>query len=1132
MAQPELLPAQSNSRSAESLTSVRFGAQASRPSPARSSTPPLPTITSNVDPDNQSLIRDANSFDSDSTPGISDQRPQILLVSEFKPLFTKQPGGTVPYLPTNAKSYFDTILETRRLKAQNSFLEYDNLARNSAPIKSQFQKIFSQNASLVSFLRQKFESILDIHQDIERFKSSLDPRETTVSLDVEMGRNFPQLLSTNGALQENLGGSSVTFKAQELLEEMGFVSGNIGKYSNTKVLGQIILGLVELSKNKKFNNLIHLIQARADNSQTILNISGLNIPINTPPPRNLILPTRIADVHNICFQVLKKWDYLAKDTDRTFLTNNNNNGSIQYPDNRFYNALEYISTELRVSYSKKRITSNFISYAVYNDTDRELFDWVFNATPGVVRINNFYRALRGNESTLTLSFEPVNTQIVSNPPNLLPGSFNVSRFSDFRSSATTVRDIIEDFETRQLSYFKDYKFIPWSLKGDNVSQIFSSKSLFDNIYSRFFDNEGNAKWDTDEISSHVFTTIYTISSKPEGEDANTGAGGNTAVSGSDYGSNHIKWLIFSMICADIGSEIFGGRARFSNRVSDLRNIIYDLYKNLTSGPAVAPFTSNVVNQSFKQLPEVRYFGDYRETPASSGETLYSIVSKTLKEFYHVMQEFCVNDSGLTNHRSNDPFDILLILYEIIIAILIPGFKKFVSGLDIRADSFSLQDKDRVPPRLSDGLSAYNTITSTAIQNTLQKRDNLIRKFFCFISGYLKKTRDELSSILRKINERSLQDFLSDIEGGDDNSPPGLNPDASSKQQASIALNSLLDLQPLFSDPQMRTGSNIPSYNFVNSSLLGDKTKEALFSLMQNDSFLREGRVISVGIPNGFFDEILYKPKEAGRRAWTYSQKDIVKLKVYKIELTRPDIVFYPVVKEFELSRLIAREDSLLKFDRRGNYDVSIGQFPTRDFDNQGDKSAVQYYHPDPSTRSVLSRNNNFSALTGPGYQDVADPIKTRIYRNHVESYLLEIYMRIMTGISLSEGNISDFSGISLSGIQDKIRSILSDPNVVLEPFESFESLGTNNPSTLSPTAQIALNILAPKRFDRVLNVLVRDEDFVINFEKTDESLKNDPDIQKKTIDFFNTHSYSLKPRVYSFERYFATIEIDERRGVI
>lgn len=142
----------------------------------------------------------------------------------------------------------------------------------------------------------------------------------------------------------------------------------------------------------------------------------------------------------------------------------------------------------------------------------------------------------------------------------------------------------------------------------------------------------------------------------------------------------------------------------------------------------------------------------------------------------------------------------------------------------------------------------------------------------------------------------------------------------------------------------------------------------------------------------------------------------------------------------------------------------------------------------------------------------------------------------MSGISLAEGNISDFSNITPQNLQSNLKNILSDPGIVLETFETFERVDANNPSTLSSTEQIALNILAPKPYDRVLNILVRSDDFVIDFFKTiaDDSrfnsLESDPDIFKTTAN--GPVEYRLKPREFSFETYFVTIEIDESRGAI
>ena len=1066
---------------------------------------PAPRVT--IDQDNINTIKEGISPElTESIDGISDQKPHILLVSDFKPLFI------TPSQETPAKKYFDTILETRRLKAENLFLEYDSVAGSSLEIKGKFEKIFKQNSSLVSFLRSKFESIIGIHSDVEKFKMFLDPRGRRISLDDEMIRNFPKL-GTREVLEENLGGDSVIIEAKELLEEIGFSTHNFQYYSNTKVLAQIIQGYRMLCKNKDLN----FRSANAD-------INGGLIPEHgTPEPgsrsRSEIvdfnnLPKNRQEVFSFCFG-RSSYDFWSRPWDsgsiqlfsslneRLFSDGTVNVGNINY--DKMADVINLLSTEFSVCFNRT-LQKNSPSYTRENFSfsfnNRVLFPTNLLTNQAAVDSLSIYSVLKTSyQGSGSLVFEPQNLDICK---NLL----DTSSFDSIKPSIDKIKSTIDTFENDFLSLSKNFGFVPVSTRGDSFSQLFSSKTLFENIYYRFFDLNGKAKWDLNEITSHVFSIIHNATSElgeyiPRNNQ-------NFQRGGYAGSSNTIKYSLFLILCSEIGTESTGGR---KSRIGIFWENLKSFFIGHGSGSDVSVSKDGLIG-AFEKTPELRRFLDYRNNPSTEGESLYKIISSTLKEFNYVIENFCLDEeTGRTNHRGFDRFFILLMVFEIILMVILGGYKSYVSGMNTGFTYFSLEDQTIIFDRPS-------------LEGNLQNRDNLIRKFFCFISGYMRQTKEEIENIQRKVANPSLQDFIKDIKP--------INPGISSKQQSSIALNSLLDLQPLFSDSEMRTGTNIPSYKFVNSSILGEKTKSAFFYLMKNNKFLSDGRIISVGIPNGFFDEILYKPKRTNS-TWSYSQKDIVRLKIYKIELTRPDIVFIPVIKEFELSRLIARDDSYLIFDGRGSYDVSMGQFPTRDFDNLGDKSINQYFHPEPSRRSSINITGRgsfelFQALEGPSYDGVQNNSKINIYKNHVESYLLEIYTRIMSGISLAEGNVSDFSKITPGDLQSNLKNIISDPGIILEPFTTFDRVDANNPSTLSSTEQIALNVLAPKPYDRVLNILVRSDDFVIDFFETiaDDSgfnsLESDPDIFKTTVN--GPVEYRLKPREYSFETYFVTIETE------
>jgi hypothetical protein len=1130
---------------------------------------PRPQITTTVDSDNSTLINSGRENPPDENyDGISDQKPEIIAVSDFKPLFKKISVGSLGVEPTTSKNYFDTILETKRVKSQNLFLEYDKIADESSQIKEKFRKIFQQNSNIVSSLIEKFNLILLIHKDVEAFKSVLDPRKFSLNLDEELMRNFPGI-GPREFLEENIDGSSTIVNVEELLEDIGYENPEISSgFSNTKIISQILVGLSGLVQNRSLTYSTDIINTTNEKVDLLEFSVGYNEdPL--PKVKGDQFPTTRKDVLDFCLPYYN-WNMNDKNGLRgqyVFENDETNRVFKKGGLSKFYDALQHISTEISVSFSLRKEQKDKIDVSLIPNgsiyEDNSLSD-----------ARSYFSVLKQDKKFV---FEPFKVKTSSNI--VINSLLDETSYKSTEDSLGNIWSRIYGFESVHLDHLKKIGFIPLYSQENASNQVFSSKSLFENIYYRFYDKSGNPKWDIDELSSYVFSAIALYPARPSGFSSNQ-IDGFTWSEETNRSSNELKLQIFALICSDIGLGFSEkNTSSFNTRVSSIRNTFFPStnpedrglingyregvwYLNSIVDPYADASSVSATLQSFKdsffQTDNQGSFDDFKESQSEQKDSLYSIVSKTIKQFYYLIDSRCINAEGKTRYRNIDPFSILLLIFEIINFIVPHGMKRFLCGFESSYDKFLIVNKDYADSYSNTTPSGEGSPTSLdfkEIFNELNKRDARVRKLFSFTSGFLNRVKLFINGLMLKIREPVLQDFLKDLSTPVSSSSGVViefNPSLFSKQQASIAFNTLLDLQPLFSDVGMRTpAANLPSYKFVNSSLMGEKTTHAFFSMMKDTKFLSDGRIISVGVPKGLFNQILFK--ERGLQSWSYSQKDVILIKIFKIDLTRPDIVFKPFEKLFEISRLVARDDELLRVEGNLSFERGSRFFPTRDFDNQGDKSIVQYGDNTP--------------FGGPEYSFLNNNQKTQIYQNHVESYLLEIYARIMSGIALSEGNIIDLSTVlpvtntqntsltevspdlsieqqigsnispttidnPLAGetnvvntIQSIIRNILSDKGVVLESFATFDAVNPNNPSTLSPTEQIAFNVLAQKPYDKVVNLLVRNDDFIIDVGLTESFDQNDKDVLLlNNSQPPQLRKYTLKQREFSFERFFATIE--------
>jgi hypothetical protein len=179
-----------------------------------------------------------------------------------------------------------------------------------------------------------------------------------------------------------------------------------------------------------------------------------------------------------------------------------------------------------------------------------------------------------------------------------------------------------------------------------------------------------------------------------------------------------------------------------------------------------------------------------------------------------------------------------------------------------------------------------------------------------------------------------------------------------------------------------------------------KIRRAIDDMLSTDEFTQASaasrKILTVGIPLGFSRHLQQKVdiKKLKKTSFDVRQNDVVNIAVYKVDMQNPDIVYKPQRFMFELSRFPVRNDVYVK-DSPGvsKFDI-VSRFPTRD--------ASQAFSSGGSVQYIRSSDNEVEALDGEDYDFLTRQEKDQLYVNHVFSYLLEVYLRTMTGISTAD----------------------------------------------------------------------------------------------------------------------------------
>ncbi len=325
--------------------------------------------------------------------------------------------------------------------------------------------------------------------------------------------------------------------------------------------------------------------------------------------------------------------------------------------------------------------------------------------------------------------------------------------------------------------------------------------------------------------------------------------------------------------------------------------------------------------------------------------------------------------------------------------------------------------------------------------------------------------------------------------------------------------------------------------FVAGTLIDEKTASSLFSMLRSSEFVAPVssnlRLISIGLPAGFSESLRERTnsftssndfKEFSKKAGLVN--DVVKIHVYMKDLLFDDVVFKPKSFIFQLGRFVSSAD--------------FSSIESESFDDIIRVATSHVLKQDASGFNYESIENENFAM-GESYQNiVSENDRTELAKNHIKSFLLSVYLKLLTGIEFTEDgfylddNIADlrvdqetqalfqrlietrlsaFAGrrvtladISeqnenvkniltrlsdeglLQGVLDPLGNVLQDldkaTNVELsEDITNFMKI-FGFKSVLVGAGARKVKALSPKLFERILNVVVDPDDFDIDSDTT------------------------------------------------
>lgn len=1061
----------------------------------------------------------------DRTVNIS---PMIIMSTRFLPLYKDDMTTTdvADYLS------FRRTLSNLRLnditKLMNQFISsMDSITPDNTSKKSLIGPSTDPQTRFISL----YNAVKTTANDVEYMYSVRGSAETTkLSLDISSDKNLIQqsyetellldVFTLNGFDYTQNGGYLFTSSDKifnpntvsmiDFFVKTGFISDDVSVWSYTKVWKQFLLeSFYEYSYSGIHRNYItyesDTTNNRSNSFLTKKDVSTLHIPsiishINIGK-QSVFQLLMSSDVEGNIFSIIDFYSSLYK--------------SVKFSDesySKISTLIDSVSKEVRYSkFNKKQkiktssaeeSISNIEKIIIGTSTSSDSFD---TSSDG-----SFADLSLVNESIGTVAlFEPF---VVTSNANITPGhEFYIESAFDVRGSRSFNTTNVEKIRTRLqimknsfVSFVSDSNILGLSLpKGttldaDNpvvfinrmIDEISNTEySVKKNLQSTNVDKQPlivlslmSLAASSTQLRSIIFSLLMVLFSKNE----------NIA----DLISTYTPFLQYSLTSILESAEDGSSTTGFS--IS-----IYDIVNSLTNNLAIQ-------NGFLKYLFDV--FGSFKRS---------SIVSEVdeLTEFSHISYT-----------------SILAVIFDAMCStasILYDG--SFISYKKVSNSNvlfmISLKDVDYSFVQLS-------------IVNSVKSSVDISRMSASLIFGQLRSFLESFTSYTQKLsNSDQVVDRILTLLDNDTDLFSEFISDGQLKL-SHLQSNDLLHRLKTFSESD-KTGGKL---------LLQDRNKTDTITLLSNivptekqESCVRtsftdpkfrssEGfnkQIISIGIPSTIVSSLKRRTFDTSsinktKQSSVKRTSDIIRLNVYKTDNQYIDLVFKPQTFLFQLSRFVFDIDYYIKtLPTSPTLESVILSLPTVDL------SGMNWSQ---GSGDSLSKFYGYDAMLSDDYLGLSDDQKKEIIRNHVMSDVLGLYMKLLTGIDVSEkkfpirqiqtpmidSSTASFivdSTLRLASIKDSSvssekthsRSIFQSASVSESETLRIQSTATANsnvdllsdkaksyveqslinisalfdvPTKFSDETAVSKMIVIPKKFDRIFNIAVDPDDFEIDKQKT------------------------------------------------
>lgn len=961
--------------------------------------------------------------------GISQERPEIIMLTNFLPLFDNEinvsspsfiqqiENGGIYSSMTDTGRYVDTHLQARNLRRTNVVFVLRNLKKNYRHIREEFTRRKQEFEKNINSLHTTTNFLLDLVRQNDKLKSQLDIRDKVHIVNVYETLKSHQLNYAKINLQTDVLHeipkrylkSNHTFL--DVLVDLGFKSNSIkNDFSSTKIWMQTLYELKEILQFHSLD-LIDATKTTQKKDKNPISISkhtvkkfGIKQNLRALPSIKELSSLNSSLMVDGITSISKGWRNLYQNN--SFKTREANVAAL----------VNLISKEFRYSSAlaspeMKHLLHNYYSYDINSSDNTEMFNEIIGKFgQNITEFSSISRKslvdvsqLQPSSNVAVLTFE--SKYIDGSTGTLTPGgvffidqilqtdgkSFDVKKLSDlslfFEQTHSSLNNIVSGMNL-------------FGVRSTNKQD--RSRSQYSSILSS----------PVDFIKSMLVELVdeKTGQTLPKISNDNLGSVYSYATTNST-----IKSALFLYTLTKISRSYHKLIPLFDDfNVEDntilteklIDSIIFKLKKDVSSTNSSVPNSSTRGRSINSKL-----LADSIKSSFKTGTEITKFIESMMLK---IMFSFTVNQEAINeNHtRYSGLLDTttMMIVFDILL--------QFVA----KYSNQSIVSVTTIGSRNSQGITRFNIFQSNTnhkisigdLTTKIEKESAITYKIICSLltttnnlanlfKNYVNYLSSELSiAYLREVsktiaNPKLLQILISEQQIMLMSSTVRDLIDQLSKSSSS-SINGDVDGDGDFdSDDEIKV---------LDDSIVTPKLRNLVYGVFGSKEFSSKlginKKILTVGIPNGFTKNLKQKISidRLKKTSFADKQSDFVNVVVYKIDLQNSDITYKPKKFMFELSRFIVRNDNqFLNTPENMTIDDAIRAVPTRDFGkSQSISTDVTYW----TTNNGSLPEGKVLAFSDESYSFLTREEKSNVIRNHVLSYMLEVYLKLLTGISVAD----------------------------------------------------------------------------------------------------------------------------------